>query len=294
MKTNWQLKAEFQNTRKPGASQIRHLVSDIYSVPFLTNVTFFGKEYNQPGYNLERENVLSYLFCYTENGSAIVEYLGRTLEIKKGDFLVLDLSNHSLIKSPSDNWDIYFIHMRSGMTNDFYHEIISRVGFINHSFNPNSFIKTIEKMIDKFDKGQLDEYEVEREANNILTDVLAQSKTEEKKVDNTTLQRVVDYMNENYSKGILLSDVCKDVGIDNAYLSRMFLKHLSIHPSDYLMNLKLRKAFSLLKFTRLTIKEVAVASGFRTDKNMHNFFKKSMNTTPSQYRKEMGNKAIIG
>lgn len=294
MKTNWQLKAELKTTRKPGISQIRHLVSSHYTIPFLTNVTFFGKEFNNPGYNLERENVLSYLFCYTEGGSATIGYLGKTFEIKKGDLLVLDLSNHSLISSPDEGWDIYFIHMRSGMTNDYYHEIINRVGFVNHSFNPSLFIKTIEKMIDKFDKGKLNEYDVEKYANSILIDVLEQSKAEEKKVENPTLQRVVDYMNENYMKGILLSDVCKDVGIANAYLSRLFLKHLSVHPSDYLMNLKLRKAISLLKFTRLTIKEVAILSGFINEKNMYNFFRKSMNTTPSQYRKEMGNKSIIG
>ena len=293
MKNNWRLKSEMQATRKPGASQIRHLLSSQYTIPFLTNVTFFGKEFNNPGYRVERENVLSYLFCYTEDGSAKIEYSGKSFVIRKGDFLVLDLSNHSLITS-DDIWNIYFIHMRSGMTNDFYNEIVSRAGFVNRSFDPTFFVETIEKMINKFDKGKLDEYEINKYVNNILTDVLRQSKNEERRIDNSTLQSVIDYINKNYTNGILLNDVCKNVGIANAYLSRLFLKELSVHPSDYLMNLKLRKACSLLKFTRLTIKEVAILSGFRTEKNMYNFFRRSMSTTPSQYRKDMGNKSIVG
>ena len=219
MKNNWRLKSEMQATRKPGASQIRHLLSSQYTIPFLTNVTFFGKEFNNPGYRVERENVLSYLFCYTEDGSAKIEYSGKSFVIRKGDFLVLDLSNHSLITS-DDVWNIYFIHMRSGMTNDFYHEIVSRAGFVNHSFDPTFFVETIEKMINKFDKGKLDEYEINKYVNNILTDVLRQSKNEEKRIDNSTLQSVIDYINKNYANGILLNDVCKNVGIANAYLSR--------------------------------------------------------------------------
>ena len=293
MKNNWQLKLDLKTTRKPGVSKIRHLKSDKYTIPFLANVTFFGKEFNNPGYKLERDNAPSYLFCYTEDGSANIEYLGKSFTVKKGDFLVLDLSNHSLITS-DDVWNIYFIHARSGMTNDFYYEIINRVGYIIHSFDPTFFIKTIEKMIDKFDKNKLDEYEINQQVNNILTDVLRQSKNKEERIENPTLRIVVDYINKNYANGILLNDVCKNVGITNAYLSRLFLRELSVHPSDYLMNLKLRKAFSLLKFTRLTIREVAILSGFKTEKNMYNFFRRRMSSTPAQYRKEMGNKSIVG
>ena len=292
MKKNWQLKTDLKATRNREISRIHRLQSDSYNFPFLPNVTFFGHEYNKPGYDHERDNVLSYLFCYTENGSATVEYLGETFTLKKGDFMMLDLSNHSLITSPDDEWNIYFVHARSGLINDIYQEVIARSGLVNHSFNPDLFIATINKMLDEFEEGTLSEFKVAKYINDVCIDVLEQSK-ERKDITDSTLKKIVDYMDENYAKGITLWDVCKNVGLSNSYLSRLFYKKMGTKPLDYLFNLKIKRAVSLLKFTRLNIEDIAISSGFGTGKNMYTFFRKKMNTTPTRYRKEMGNKSIV-
>lgn len=69
-----------------------------------------------------------------------------------------------------------------------------------------------------------------------------------------------------------------------AYMSYLFKKELNINFSDYLWELRLKKAQDLLLTTDMSIDEVSVAVGYLTPSSFRRKFKQETGLTPLQYR----------
>lgn len=68
------------------------------------------------------------------------------------------------------------------------------------------------------------------------------------------------------------------------YMSLLFKKNFGINFSDYLWNMRLDKAKSLLRNSDLSIDEISVKVGYQTPSSFRRKFKAEMGVTPSQYR----------
>lgn len=68
------------------------------------------------------------------------------------------------------------------------------------------------------------------------------------------------------------------------YMSLLFKKNFGINFSDYLWNMRLEKAKSLLRNTNLSIDEISVKVGYLTSSSFRRKFKAETGVTPSQYR----------
>ena len=283
MKKSWKRQIYFDNEVNKNKSDIEKIGPNEYTYPYLTQLGSFGHEYNEPGYHHERVNISKFLYCYTLNGSATLTYQGTNYKIKKGDFFLIDLMEPSIISSPNDIWEIVFMHVESGISQQIHDSIMLEKGVVNENFDPTNFIRLINRML-KLRKGhKLDQFEISNLTNQIMMDVLAQSKNE-KAILNPTLKKAVEYINKEYSNGISLSDVCKNIGVTNSYLSRLFRKHFQISPLEYLFNLKSKKASILLVRTKLSYEEIARQCGFKDGNNLYNFFKKYHGRTPTEFR----------
>ncbi|MBU9725983.1 AraC family transcriptional regulator [Diplocloster modestus] len=100
------------------------------------------------------------------------------------------------------------------------------------------------------------------------------------------LEKAIDYIHNNYSYNIHISDIAAYIGVDRSYLYRLFMQEEHISPKQYLMRLRLRTASGMLHSPQYTITEIAYSCGFRDTATFCNQFKKSMKLTPSQFRKE--------
>ncbi len=96
---------------------------------------------------------------------------------------------------------------------------------------------------------------------------------------------IVDYVTENHTKKITLSDIAKEFGYDYNYMSRFFKSVFNITFTDFLNIYRLQTAIELLDYTDKSITEVAYESGFQSLRSFHNFFSKMMDTSPMQYKK---------
>lgn len=98
--------------------------------------------------------------------------------------------------------------------------------------------------------------------------------------------RVRFYLDMNYSKNLRLKDVALHFGYHPHYVTRIFNERFGIGPKQYLMNLKLKKACSLLRSTRLTVTVIAESLGFEDVLAFSRTFKKTFGVSPTDYRKE--------
>lgn len=93
-----------------------------------------------------------------------------------------------------------------------------------------------------------------------------------------------EYITENYTNSeISLNCAAEYIGINSAYLSKLFKEEFNENFIDYINRLRINKAKELLNSTRITVKEVGYAVGFNSIQNFIRTFKKHEGITPGKY-----------
>ena len=75
------------------------------------------------------------------------------------------------------------------------------------------------------------------------------------------------------------------MGISRSHLYRLFMKHISMPPNEYLTRYRIQKASLLLEASNLSVGEAAYSTGFSDQLYFSRVFKKYKGISPSQYSK---------
>lgn len=110
---------------------------------------------------------------------------------------------------------------------------------------------------------------------------LAQVRTQESR---NVLDRVDDYVRENYKEKMSLKSLGELFYVNNVYLGQLYKKKYGIVFRDYLNNIRLEKARELLVNTNLRIYAIAEEVGFAKAEYFINKFVQNYHMTPNQYR----------
>ena len=112
--------------------------------------------------------------------------------------------------------------------------------------------------------------------------------------DNLRNQRtvgfVVDYLKENYQNKISVNDLGGMVYLTPDYLGRIFKSVAGCSIGEMIQKIRVEEACRLLRTTDLKVADIAAACGFEDVKFFYTVFKKRMNTLPSKYRNQTGEK----
>jgi two-component system, response regulator YesN len=98
------------------------------------------------------------------------------------------------------------------------------------------------------------------------------------------------YLDENFSREIKLKDLAQKYFVSEEYLSRLFKEELGEGFSEYLTRIRLEKAMEYLGEPRVTISQISSLVGYTDTKYFFRIFKKKFNLTPSEVRKQLGEK----
>lgn len=99
------------------------------------------------------------------------------------------------------------------------------------------------------------------------------------------IKKAVNYMEENYSFNITITDLCNYICLSEGYFMRIFKKQFNITPIQYLNNLRLFHANLLLKHGS-NVTEAANSCGFDNISYFIRQYKKRYHVTPGEFRKE--------
>lgn len=93
------------------------------------------------------------------------------------------------------------------------------------------------------------------------------------------------YILANYTQDITLPQLAARHHISNEHLSRLFKKEIGDTITDYIANLRVKKAAELLKSSELSISEISMYVGYPDSNYFVKKFKKRYGMTPSTYRR---------
>lgn len=100
------------------------------------------------------------------------------------------------------------------------------------------------------------------------------------------VQRALFYINKHYPKQINVSDVADSVSLSPNYLTDLFKQVVGSTVSQYIAQVRIEKAQTLLRQTTRTIAEIAFDVGFHSPYYFSRVFKKHTGLTPRDYRSQ--------
>ena len=100
------------------------------------------------------------------------------------------------------------------------------------------------------------------------------------------LQRIIEFMRENYMYPITLKEIAERENLDMYYLSHFIKTHLGISFQNYLNRMRGEKAEYLLLHTDLSHIDICMECGFSDYKYLNKVFLKEFGCTPGEYRKK--------
>ncbi|MCK5747494.1 helix-turn-helix domain-containing protein [Oricola sp.] len=98
-------------------------------------------------------------------------------------------------------------------------------------------------------------------------------------------RRVRDFIDARYADDIGLSDLAEIAGLSRFHFARQFKATFGTTPHQYLMDKRIEAARDMLNRAGLSMAEIALKSGFRSDTNFSRAFRTQTGVSPSAYRR---------
>lgn len=97
------------------------------------------------------------------------------------------------------------------------------------------------------------------------------------------IDKAISMMQSEYSSGITVAEIAKQLNLDRCYFSALFKKETGISPIDYLTELKLRKAAELISIYGKSPTTAAISVGYADYCHFSKAFKKIFGCAPRKY-----------
>lgn len=99
------------------------------------------------------------------------------------------------------------------------------------------------------------------------------------------VKQATAYIHSHFQNDISLSSTAQKINVSHVYLSRLFKQELEIGFSEYLMQVRIKRAQALLRQGKLTLRQVAHTCGFGDYTYFLKAFKKQTGSTPTEYQR---------
>lgn len=102
------------------------------------------------------------------------------------------------------------------------------------------------------------------------------------------LQKITDYLEENYQQSISLDELAMYMHLSKEYLSRFFKQHMQLTIGEYLRNIRIQSAYTAIVNSSETLTNIAFANGFSGLRSMNRALESRYAMTASDIRAKKG------
>ncbi|MCR4908122.1 MAG: AraC family transcriptional regulator [Lachnospiraceae bacterium] len=249
--------------------------------------TIIGRFEYEPGYRVRRAHMDNFLIMLIEEGVCDIVLSGKSFRAPKGSFVILDCHDEHEYGSDSA-WKALWVHFDGPLSRSFYRNIVeSRGNVILPKSYPTIHYELNSLYLEFLERKPIDEARASLHLSAILNSVLSQeSEAPSRNYDG--LKRAIAYINEHFAEENPLEKLSSIASLSPFYFSRLFRNETGLTPHQYLIETRISAARFLLSSTPLSIKEIALKTGFTDESSFCACFRKREGTTPATYRKKLG------
>ncbi len=243
-----------------------------------------------------REKLDSCLFFLVLSGSGVLVYEGKTYELKAGDCAFINCKSNYEHRTGDELWSLSWCHFYGTNMLNIYKKYEERGGVpVFHPMDIQRYEQILKDLY--FIAGSFDyvrDMRLHEKLSSLLMYLMEDTwKPKDKKTEDNSkivnIQKMKEYLDENFHNKITLDQLAERFFIDKFYLSRIFKESYGITIGAYLIQNRITYAKQQLRFTDRTIEMIAADMGMEPG-YLTRIFKNAEGMSPSSYRKQWNGK----
>ncbi len=218
------------------------------------------------------------------SGKGHLEIGGKVYDLSGGDsFFIPPDTKMCYYPDEKDPWEYVWISLRGKAASDYGERLgfsVSRAACSCRHFGRVSQI--LHRVIDQLREGSCGYYGVLSAFYELVDLSVSENRPR------TAIQSVRDLIDESYSlTDFSVEKLCRDVGFSHAQLLRLFKREYGKTVLRYVIEKRLALACELLERSDLSVRSVALSSGFSDEIHFMKTFKSHKGFTPTEYRERV-------
>lgn len=253
-------------------------------IQLLCSITFDREHYTQ------RRDMPSYLLAQTFFGKGKLKYEGKEYELSPDDIFLIDCrKDHEYYSDSEDGWGYRFVHF-DGLAMPGYYQQITSSGNVKFSYGDDSRFIDLFKELFLNCKNQENNREItiNRILTDMITEILYQLPQYQSVQYPAAIQEQCVWLQEHCCEKLTLEQFAHEFGLSKYYISHEFKKHTGTTIFGYITECRIAVSQRLLRYTALSISEIAELVGFEDHNGFYRTFRQKQGQSPSVYRKEWG------
>ncbi len=239
-----------------------------------------------------RTNLASYLFFVVTKGSGFLDYDGSTYSLKTGDCIFIDCRKpYAHYTSEENLWTLKWIHFYGASMPGIYEKYLERGG--QPFFRPpytGSYLQLLEALYEIADSSIfIKDMKIYEKITSLLVLIMEESWNPEgspkKASHKRNLMDIKNYLDQNFNEKITLDDLAETYYINKFYLTRIFKEQFGSSITNYLLQVRITHAKQLLRFSDMSIAEIATECGMSDANYFSRTFRKVEGMSPGEFRK---------
>ncbi len=253
---------------------------------FLT-ISQLGRDISTPGFSYPRYNN-SYVISVVRKGKGTLETGGKKYTLNQNDVFITVPNEISIqTADQKEPWEICFISFDGNLVKELLNKTVFKNGTVTASLKTdilaNEIIDTA-IFLNSSTPSELSLLEYFFKFLSYLDIQKVYPITNDEESQNKYVAEIQKYIQANYLEPIKISDMANKLSINRSHLYRIFKKEMGINVEDYIINIRMNHAKTLLLNTSLSVSAIATAIGYKNYSTFFKRFKTATGLTPNQYR----------
>ena len=244
-------------------------------------------------YFTERENLHSFLIIYTLKGKGTLRYQGRTCHLAPSSIAYINCMDHHYYAClQNQSWEFLWLHLNGPSALGYFEEFLKNGFRILQAEDPFFMEGHLRRILSVAMRKDLNsEIIISSLIVEVLSALLIQNSNEGQSLGFMPdyLKKALRWMDRHFQDPLTLTETAAQAGVSKYHFSREFKRYIGLTPNEYLIISRLNYAKELLKYSELSIEQIAYSSGFSNVSHFISLFRRHEKYTPLQYRKEWRN-----
>lgn len=260
---------------------------------------FWGMSECKPGHSIGPEVRPNYIIHFVLEGKGVFQVGDKRYEVQKGQGFLIE--PETLIQYKADDrepWTYIWIGFSGARAAKYLSDIGLHSGkMVFHCEKVDELKKVILQMFKYQHFSVANQYHLQGllcEFLGYIAEGVRGNELEEESDDNKYVRDAVNYIRNNYFRGITVAEIAEHVSVNRSYLYKLFEETFEMSPKEFLTRFQVSRAKELLSWSDITIESVASACGYKDALAFSKVFRKVIGISPTAYRKaHMNNVAQI-
>ncbi|KRL98258.1 AraC family transcriptional regulator [Levilactobacillus hammesii] len=268
-----------------------YIFSPIIANLYVTDLGFFPNA--QYHYVNREQGSAGWIIIFCTGGAGTVKVGDATYHLHQYSLIIMPPGiKHTYYASQDDPWDIYWLHFRGQLADEYVNVSPNKAHFIEQlsSEQVNATMRQFWQMIKSFLPGfTYNSVFYVSQVLGVMLATLALGDTDQQTSTHggSYVDAAIHYIYQHIDEPIKLADVADHLGISTSYLSRKFKEVVNSSVIAFITTIKMKRASHYLQYTNVPIQQVAQRLGYTDSYYFSRVFKKEFGLSPRHFRNKL-------